>query len=135
MGYAKPQRYGRPTRVTSLSQTALEFVREVLGYEDAKITGGREWIGYNWQIDPIDPAESGCALFDYGDLNTIMKAVEDFCSRHGLFMSCCRSPGAATWQATIFRHGLETTLGVDYPTLGHALLAACVEASRRLNGQ
>ena len=55
--------------VTPLRQTALAFCRECVEWGDARFTGRRDWIGYNWQADPTDPSGSGCAVFDYADLN------------------------------------------------------------------
>jgi hypothetical protein len=70
--------------------------------------------------------------FHFTDLNAVMKAVQDYCSSHDLFVSSCLAPGLATWQVHLFKHGFDTSLGPDYSTLNEALLAACVEAARKL---
>jgi hypothetical protein len=105
---------------TDLAQVALEFARECLGWEKAYHDAFFGRIGEGSHPLP------GTRSLDYTDLNAVISAAQKWCNRtmSGLtleymprqegFGAYCE--GNDTWDAN--------------PC--HALMAACVEASRKL---
>ncbi len=106
-----------------LTQTALDFCRDCLGWEKAELQGDDA-------ILRMDAPGNLC----YRDLNSVIAEVEEFCTRHGLCISSMRAPSSGTWQAYLFSQGFETSMGQNYTTQGQALLSACVEAVRKFAG-
>lgn len=116
--------------MTDLAQIALEFCRECLGWEDARLISKRQWIGYNWQIDPSDPTVSGSALFDYTDLSAVMEAVSDWAFKMNVFVHLHIAVGR--YSATVSERGATSASAAAHNNACHALLAACLEANRKL---
>lgn len=109
--------------MTPLQQTALDFCRECLGWEKASIFAVLGCIG-NGKL-PGNPS------FDYTDLNAVMEAVRGWCVRNKLgFTICCDESG---FEVAVFSAGFEEIdEEATNQNLCHALLAACVAASRNL---
>ena len=116
--------------MTALADVALRFAKECMGWEDARITGGREWVGYNWQIDPTEPAQSGCALFDYAELNAVMVAAREWHRKHGLFLSIYCYPQIDAFSVVIF--DATFTVDCEHQNLCHALMQSCLDANSKL---
>jgi hypothetical protein len=113
--------------MTSLPQTALEFAREVMGWGDANIEFGSDGVIWNGKL------KEGFAGFHYSDLNAIMAAVRIWCdaNSHRLEISSNQGNGGTRWLVRIKYEGDDRGFqGRD--DLAHALLAACVEAARKL---
>lgn len=112
--------------MTDLAQTALEFCRECLGWDDAVLLGLGNEVWENKHIcTSLNPKN-----FNYGDLNTVMSAVRGWCSENEFFLSTCTTPTLGEVSAQVFQHGIRAE--VCHPCFGHALLAACVQASLKL---
>ncbi|AWM36986.1 hypothetical protein GobsT_51320 [Gemmata obscuriglobus] len=106
--------------MTPLAQTALDFARECLKWRKAEFSGTShtELMWFN--------APGGIRFLRFGDLSAVMSAVREWCDRTGCRIEMHYSPdqngfgvlceGVDTWDAD--------------PC--HALLEACVEASRKL---
>jgi hypothetical protein len=110
--------------MTPLAQTALDFARECLGWEDAAGTHG-----INTVFEHL--GEGPCAALTFTDLNAVMDAVRGWCDARNavIEISCAKDNVLA-------RVRVLTIAGEPYwqhcDTLQEALLAACIEASRKL---
>ena len=106
-----------------LTQTALDFCRDCLGWEKAELQG-----------DDAILRMGALGNLCYRDLNSVIAEAEEFSTRHGLFLSVTRAPSGGTWAASLFNTRFETTTGATCSTQGHAILSACVEAVRKFAG-
>ena len=104
--------------MTPLAQNALDFARECLGWERCDKGCSREWI--------VRDQES----FDYTDLNAVVAAARDWHRRHRLFLSVYSYPEIDGYCVAVF--DARFTLDCEHRDLRHALMAACVQASRKL---
>lgn len=110
--------------MTSLADIALAFARECLGWKDAK--DGNALGPFVWS----PPYNSGKELW-YNSLDKILEAVRRWCDSHDAAMELAYH-GFLTgeWEARV-----ATPVSVEemvHGDLCHALLAACVEAARKL---
>lgn len=104
--------------MTPLQQAALDFCREVLGWVHCDKGASREWIVRNQEF------------FDYTDLSAVMDAARTWCGRSGLILRMELGPErfAVYLDTRKWQH-----LASSYsPDACHALLAACLEANRKL---
>lgn len=114
--------------MTALAQSALEFARECLGWKDADTFT----IGRMQRVVRNLSATSGAGeIFNATDLNAVMGAAKVWCGRNQLaFTVCCDESG---FEVVVFSPSLEE---IDEEAISsnfcHALLAACVEAARKL---
>jgi hypothetical protein len=112
--------------MTAHADTALAFCREVRGWKDA---AGAHDVKTVFEHLREEPSEA----FQFTDLSSVLTAVRSWCdandgavefSYHGYL------PGE--WEARVTSSvSLETIVHSD-PC--HALLAACLEAARKLRG-
>lgn len=118
--------------MTTPAQIALDFCREVLGWErpvdrkygererDPHGEPSRAWSPYLFDYHGRHPQ------FHYSELSAVMPAVQAWCDREGCDLELHYHP----------RHGGFGVLcgGIDTWNENpcHALLAACVQANRKL---
>jgi hypothetical protein len=107
--------------MTPLAQTALDFARECLGWEDADIPNGATSIfdrhGRGW-LKPTD-------------LNAVMEAARGWCDRHDHWVDL-HSYWDEGWMAEVGPSGEDDGEDAVLPDPCHALMAACVGAARKL---
>jgi hypothetical protein len=124
--------------MTALAQIALEFCKSCLGWEEADTFT----IGRKQQVVRNLSATSGAGdIFNATDLNTVMETVRKWCRENSLWWEIHGEHNAAG-----IRHYIQVMVGdyvgsealggtsveVTHKTVCYALLAACVEASRKL---
>lgn len=108
--------------MTPLQQTALDFARECLGYDTAKLHPNGDL-----ELSFVPPR--GFNDFRYTDLNAVMGAVCEWCDRHELNIDMYYVPApSGMWHIDVNCDPIESRDPC------HALLAACVEANRKLKG-
>lgn len=117
--------------MTSLADFALAFCRECLGRSDARLQG--EMLGYDWKYELGHGEVSlvGLCEFRYTDLNAVMAAVRSWCDSYDAAMELAYHGFLPSeWEVRVV-----TPISAEeivHGDLCHALLACCVEASRKL---
>jgi hypothetical protein len=113
--------------MTELAEVALAFCRECLGWEDAYIAAG--------SINAPDDGQSGVRMFFYDTGGAAIQHVHAWCKEH-----CCHwgvvgnsRHGESEYLAYVIPHD-DYWEGRDESAESpcRALLAACVEANRKL---
>jgi hypothetical protein len=114
---------------SDLTQTALDFCRECLGWEDV-IALPEDSIMDEAVV--IVRGDTDSALY-YTDLNAVMEAVRRWCDSKSYRLEIASNQGACTpaWLVRIRCEGEDRGFQAR-DVLGEALLAACVEVSRKL---
>lgn len=132
--------------MTALAQTALDFCRECLGWArpvDRKFAeqnlnctgdgGSKAWTPY------IFDYYGKLGQFHYTDLNAVMGAVRGWVSSYGeegdgTSVVCVELRVMAVGNYAVVSHMEHSTLARTEGTADpcHALMAACVEAARKL---
>lgn len=112
--------------MTSLADVALAFCRECLGWEDARILNGTQTVFEG----------HGGGRLGYTDLNAVMEAARGWRKDQLVWHKVTCGPGAH-YVVHITKMpddgGEHAVLGAGCnPSLCLALLAACVEASRKM---
>jgi hypothetical protein len=108
--------------MTALPQTALEFCRECLGWDDVREDG----IG----LYVYSHAERS-RLLHYGDLNTVMAAVRGWCDQNEAGVEIgYYGYILGSWDVIASTPASSETH--QSHNLSHALLSACLEAHRKL---
>jgi hypothetical protein len=121
----------------TLTETALAFARECLGWADAKVLS-HDPDAEVPRLVVISARAKADTLFAITDLRDVEATARGWCAAQGLEHAVrtgtAREPATAT--VTRPRPGGEPTrLGsVTDPDPCQALMAACVEAARRLRG-
>ena len=113
---------------SDLAQTALDFCRECLGWEDAAAS---MWGQCSNKMVVAKRGRSVVERLRYTDLNAVMEAVRGWCIRNKLGLTlCCDQSG---FEVIVFSASFDE---IDEEATNqnpcHALLAACVEAARKL---
>ncbi len=111
--------------MTDLAQTALAFARECMGWSEAEIPNGATSVF----------ERHGRGRFNPTDLNAVMAAVHTWCQAHH-----CQWAVFGNSRHEKFEHLAFILPFDDYwearcenaPDASHALMAACVEAARKL---
>lgn len=110
--------------MTSLSQIALDFCRDCLGWDDAL-----SLPGHFGQPSVISHQREYCLVFT--DLGTVIESIRQWCDKNDASLELAYHgilPGE--WEARIVTPvSLEAIVHAD-PC--HALLAACVQAARKV---
>ncbi|MBP3955353.1 hypothetical protein J8F10_08680 [Gemmata sp. G18] len=111
--------------MTDISQIALEFCREVLGWSDASAEFAVDGVIWNGK------SNEQITGFRFDDLNGVMEAVRGWCDTNNAVIetSCAKDSVVARVRLLSF-DGEPFWQHCD--TLQEALLAACVDASRKL---
>lgn len=121
----------------TLTETALAFARECLGWADAKVLS-HEPDAESPRLVVISARAKADTLFAATDLRDVEATVRGWCAAHGLDHAV--RPGTAKEPATAVvtrpKAGGEPTrlASVTDPDPCRALMAACVEAHRKLRG-
>jgi hypothetical protein len=68
----------------------------------------------------------------FTDLNAAMAAARDWCQARDLWINTNWSPETSLWRLELFSPSFRNGTTFEYPDLCQALMAACVEASRKL---
>ena len=115
--------------MTALADVALAFARECLGWSSAAIV--TTVASRNLIADGIG------ASFDYTDLNAVMEAVRGWCEANRLDCTLRYVCISELFEARLVGDGLNGTMSREHAQSlrtepCHALLAACVEAARKL---
>ncbi len=110
------------------AEVALAFCRECLGWEKAHCNGA-VFLERESAIGGYAPGE-----LDWLDLNAVIEAGRGWCKAQGLWISTNCSPVTSLWRLELFSYGFKSDKPVESASLCYALLAACVEANRKLNG-
>ena len=121
----------------SLSETALAFARECLGWRDAKVLS-HEPDAETPRLVVMSARAKADTLFAVTDLRDVDAAAGAWCASNGLQHAVKPGTGGQPATAVVTRPkagGEGTRLGsVSDPDPCRALLAACVEAHRKLRG-
>lgn len=108
--------------MTDLAQIALEFCRECLGWERAATCAP-------YTVEHADaPGES----LMHTDLNAVLAAVRQWCDQHDCWVQIQGDYSEAGWLAEVCPSLLDDGESAFSTDPCHALLAACVEANRKL---
>lgn len=111
--------------MTSLADVAFAFCREVLGWEDVLALPEDSVMD---EAAVIVRGNTDTALY-YTDLNAVANVVRDWVAEQTLYLDISGSyTDPYRWAVTV------NTVKVVHDDFCHALLAACVEASRKLKG-
>ena len=114
--------------MTPLAQTALDFCRDCLGWEDACILE-------KWPCNVFRDHDRNRVILDVNlnadDLNEVVPAASRWCHRSGVTFSldCKEDVG---YSVTIWGDWDPVVDSNRHSNPCHALLAACVDASRKL---
>jgi hypothetical protein len=121
----------------TLSETALAFARECLGWRDAKVLS-HEPDAESPRLVVMSARAKADTLFAVTDLRDVEATAGAWCTANGLQHAVRPAAGDQPATATVTRPkagGDGTRLSsVSDPDPCRALLAACVEAHRRLRG-
>ena len=121
----------------TLSETALAFARECLGWRDAKVLS-HEPDAESPRLVVIERRAKADTLFAVTDLRDVEATAGAWCAAQGLQHAVKPAAGGqpATAAVTRPRPGGDATRlsSVSDPDPCLALLAACVEAHRKLRG-
>lgn len=121
----------------TLPETALAFARECLGWADAKVLS-HDPDAEVPRLVLISARAKADTLFAVTDLRDVENTVRQWCAGNGLEHAvrtgAARDPATAT-VARLKPDGDPVRLAsVTDPDPARALMAACVEAARRLRG-
>ncbi len=116
--------------MSNTADIALEFAKECMGWEDAKLS---MWGPHSNKMVVTKRGRAVVNRLRFTDLAAVMDAVRGWCDRtnHRLEIQSNRGNGTARWLVQIRLDG-ELSAFQARDSLAHALLAACVEASRKL---
>lgn len=109
--------------MTELAEVALKFARECLGWDDATLSPTGAECVFSQRV-------SITKRLMFADLNSVMEAIRGWHRKHKLFLSVQSYPEHDVFEVQVF--DAKVTVDYEYQNLCHALLAACVEASRKL---
>ena len=119
----------------NLSDTALSFARECLGWADAKVRS-HDPEAESPRLVVLSARAKADTLFAATDLKDVEATVRGWCTSHGLEYSVRAGSGHQPATATVTRprpNGDPARLAsVSDPDPCRALMAACVEAQRKL---
>jgi hypothetical protein len=116
----------------ALAQTAIDFAHECLGWKDAAGTHGINTVFEHLGDGP-------CSALLFTDLNAVMDAVRGWIAERPLDIEIHFgnvAEGYVVLMKRFVKHGKHRAMADAFAerddNLCHALLAACVEASRKL---
>lgn len=111
--------------MTHLAQISLEFCRECLGWSHVRTSEAFPGMLVN--------DEEAVPTFTYTDLNAVMEAVRGWCDKHDRILETSYYRGS--YMARVFTAATrrDEVWEQDEQDCA-ALLAACVEASRKMKG-
>jgi hypothetical protein len=119
----------------NLSDTALSFARECLGWADAKVRSA-DPEAESPRLVVLSARAKADTLFAATDLKDVEATVRAWCTAHGLDYAVKAGSGHQPATATVTRPrpaGEPARLSsVSDPDPCRALMAACVEAQRKL---
>lgn len=119
----------------TLTDTALAFARECLGWADAKVLS-HDPDAEIPRLVVISARAKADTLFAATDVRDVEATVRGWCTAHGLEYVLRAGAGHQPATAVVNRpkpSGEPTRLSsVSDPDPGRALMAACVEAQRKL---
>ncbi|QDV34950.1 hypothetical protein [Tautonia plasticadhaerens] len=110
--------------MSELADIALAFAKEVMGWENC-----REATLYQDAVCGHNPACNEGQIFSYGKLDSVMAAVREWCddAEQGLTIAYYAGLPNAPWRVVI-----PWEAEVMHDNLCQALMAACLEAKRKL---
>ena len=121
----------------TLTETALAFARECLGWADAKVLS-HDPDAESPRLVVISARAKADTLFAVTDLRDVENTVRQWCAGHGLEHTVRTGTAREPAAATVTRPkpgGDPARLGTaSDPDACLALMAACVEAARKLRG-
>ena len=110
---------------TDLAETALAFCRECLGWEQC-----RDY--FDCSVCSVQRTTG--EQFRYHDLAAVMEAVTSWCREHSMLIEIVYMEEGDGRPWAVSFPSAAPAYGASGDNLCHTILAACVEANRKLKG-
>jgi hypothetical protein len=112
--------------MTEISEIALAFAKECMGWKDASIDSSFGCIG-NGKLP-------GNAVLDFSDLNAIMDAGSEWCRAHYSYLKITYFYGIDEYGVEINNPAFNVEKWAADKLLTRAIMSACLETQRKLKG-